>query len=505
MRNLLRHSLLAAATFVGLAAQAQQPYTWVVSGTVAGCYDGQIITLMVSQAPNGLPLISQTVALDAPDCTFYTEIAVPVNAVVLTATTQCGGASWTYMDSASFGAFPDTAYTVFNFTCGGSGSFDCNGVLNGPAMPGTPCTTPAGATGTWSADCDCDTGGNVIDCLGVPNGPNMPGTACTTFLGVAGTWSANCICIADSSNGGVDCLGIANGPNVPGAPCQNPATGVWGLWSADCTCDADSTGGAYDCLGQLNGPAQPGTPCWLLGANYIGVWDANCACVDSTNTGGFCAASFYAMQAYDIDSTNPNGVGTPIPYEIWVWNLSNGVDPMTYFWDFGDGSSSTNSYPTHAYSGNGPYLLCLTIADASGCTSTYCDSISIDPDGILNGLALDPEANGNEERANGFTINVQNPLTMGLTEAPAMADLRAWPNPAKEELYVALNARFDGAVTITIVDVNGREVAQESRSQGMGRNQHRIEIAGLAGGLYTARITDRTSGESLTVRFVKAR
>ena len=85
-----------------------------------------------------------------------------------------------------------------------------------------------------------------------------------------------------------------------------------------------------------------------------------------------------------------------------------------------------------------------------------------------------------------------------------MRNAKELPGDQRESLLRTLNARFEGAVTIALIDVNGREVAQENRSQNMGRNQHRIVLAGLAGGLYTARITDRSSGESLTVRFAKA-
>lgn len=240
----------------------------------------------------------------------------------------------------------------------------------------------------------------------------------------------------------------------------------------------------------------------MLGMNYIGIWDANCACADSTITGGGCDASFWAIQAMTADSSNPNGMGTPIPYEIWVWNLSSGTNPMTYFWDFGDGSSSSSAYPTHTYAAGGPYLLCLTIADASGCTSTYCDSISIDGSGILVGMATDPEADPNEERMNGFTINVQNPITLGTSDAAMFTDAALWPNPASEAINLALIARADGPMAISVIDASGREVLRTSRTLAAGRSQHSIGIDALPGGIYTLRATDR-SGNAINLRFAK--
>lgn len=45
---------------------------------------------------------------------------------------------------------------------------------------------------------------------------------------------------------------------------------------------------------------------------------------------------------------------------------------MTYAWDFGDSSTSTLVNPTHTYTTPGPWYVCLTITDSSGCSDTYC-------------------------------------------------------------------------------------------------------------------------------------
>ncbi|MEZ4756936.1 MAG: hypothetical protein R2817_08925 [Flavobacteriales bacterium] len=72
-------------------------------------------------------------------------------------------------------------------------TFDCEGVANGSALPGTPCNDGNASTGndTWNANCQCV--GQVIDCLGVAGGTALPGTSCND--GNANTinvWSANC-------------------------------------------------------------------------------------------------------------------------------------------------------------------------------------------------------------------------------------------------------------------------------------------------------------------------
>ena len=51
--------------------------------------------------------------------------------------------------------------------------------------------------------------------------------------------------------------------------------------------------------------------------------------------------------------------------------------PVSYAWDFGDGSTSSNAFPQHTYANYGTYNVCLTVSSAN-CTTIYCDSVLID-------------------------------------------------------------------------------------------------------------------------------
>ena len=57
-------------------------------------------------------------------------------------------------------------------------------------------------------------------------------------------------------------------------------------------------------------------------------------------------------------------------------DLSTG-DPDTWYWDFGDGFTSTESDPVHTYLTNGTYTVCLTVSNLAG-SDTYCDDVTID-------------------------------------------------------------------------------------------------------------------------------
>ncbi len=47
-------------------------------------------------------------------------------------------------------------------------------------------------------------------------------------------------------------------------------------------------------------------------------------------------------------------------------NVGGGVAPYSYQWDFGDGSTSTESHPLHAYRSDGTYTVVLTVTDDRG-------------------------------------------------------------------------------------------------------------------------------------------
>ncbi|MBL0044000.1 MAG: T9SS type A sorting domain-containing protein [Flavobacteriales bacterium] len=381
----------------------------------------------------------------------------------------------------------------FDCACTGidtSGTYDCLQILNGPNMPGTACVWN-NQPGLWSMGCICvPDSGNVFDCLGVVNGQNMPGTYCVNFFGDTGVWSLNCVCETNANT--FDCLGVLNGTALPGTVCvYTPDSGntfITGIWSGNCVCQGDTSNTQYDCLGVLNGPAQPGSACTVPGTTLEGIWSSNCVCEINNLP---CQADFWVLQAYGSDSL-------PIPYELWVWNLSSGGSGVfTYAWDFGDGTSSTEPYPTHTYSGNGPYLLCLTIADNSGCTSVHCDSISIDPNGIYSGIM-----GGEGDRTDGFTINVQNPSANSVNELAANNDIVAWPNPTAGELNIAMTNSLSGNVEVTITDLNGRVVLSEARRLINGKNQLRLSTENLGAGMYMVRIGN--GRENVSVRFVKA-
>lgn len=58
-----------------------------------------------------------------------------------------------------------------------------------------------------------------------------------------------------------------------------------------------------------------------------------------------------------------------------------GSDIVSYSWNFGDGTTSSDENPSHTYDESGSYLVCLTIVTADECVSTYCNEINVEAEG----------------------------------------------------------------------------------------------------------------------------
>jgi PKD repeat protein len=86
----------------------------------------------------------------------------------------------------------------------------------------------------------------------------------------------------------------------------------------------------------------------------------------------FAAAGNDAGQGYivvtnppvaDFFASNQNG---PSPFTVSFADTSRGYTPMTYHWDFGDGSTSERQNPTHIYTADGEYTISLTATNQYG-------------------------------------------------------------------------------------------------------------------------------------------
>lgn len=199
---------------------------------------------------------------------------------------------------------------------------------------------------------------------------------------------------------------------------------------------------------------------------------------------------------YYLDTLVVTGVVNPVPCaagfvmypdgnnNVTVVNSSIGNN-LTYFWDFGDGDTSTMQLPSHTYATAGPFYLCLTVNDGASCVDTYCDSIGI------NGVLFNKQT--------GFSINViAPPVVVGVDEQGALAtEVIIYPNPTKDEFVVELT-NFSPSTQINIISVEGKMVYTNSS---INTNKINVDAANWSRGIYIVKITDKQS--SKVVKLVK--
>ncbi len=85
--------------------------------------------------------------------------------------------------------------------------------------------------------------------------------------------------------------------------------------------------------------------------------------------------------AFSSDSTTLCNLADPVPFK----NLTIGPAPISYSWNFGDGTTSTSDNPAHQYAAKGTYTIQLTATTAQGCSSTvvrtaYINVANFNPD-----------------------------------------------------------------------------------------------------------------------------
>lgn len=83
----------------------------------------------------------------------------------------------------------------------------------------------------------------------------------------------------------------------------------------------------------------------------------------------------------------------------------------SWFWDFGDGATSTDQNPVHTYSESGFYMACLYISSSdSSCYSSFClpvEAGSVIPGGCDNYFWYYPDSTGGGFTFEGWGINIE--------------------------------------------------------------------------------------------------
>ena len=186
----------------------------------------------------------------------------------------------------------------------------------------------------------------------------------------------------------------------------------------------------------------------------------------------------------------PDSTGEEI---IWIIPTQNIFAATDVLWDFGDGTTSTDLFPSHQYDGDGPFTLCVTAtfttSDSSTCSIIYCVELS--------GQMVGGPGFG---AGSGFTINIINNIVLGVEEAELITDLSLWPNPTSDQLNIRYNNVSNEIQIIDILDITGKVVIQKQLGSAVGEVNNSISLNALPSGIYLLRLS--TSDFSKSKRFV---
>lgn len=186
-----------------------------------------------------------------------------------------------------------------------------------------------------------------------------------------------------------------------------------------------------------------------------------------------------------INCSNTNAyftMSTTATPHVWsVVNMAIGASPISYSWNWGDGSpNSTGATPTHTYSQPGFYNICLTITDANGCGSSYCTHDSL--------YRLNPDAT--------MISVIVTSSTLGMNNLSFLDGISIYPNPANDIITIE-NSSFMKDQLISVYDVRGQLLSQ----QPMLQPKTNIDISTFAKGLYYIKL--KTEKGIAVKKFVK--
>ena len=186
-------------------------------------------------------------------------------------------------------------------------------------------------------------------------------------------------------------------------------------------------------------------------------------------TGATIIASPTVTTNYTVVGTDANGctnsfstsvqiISSPIvsfymqkdTLSLYTWdvypNYSTNVISATWYW--GDGSSTSGLYPNHTFSSPGIYNICLTVFNACGDSSNFCQNDSI------YRLA-------NSTDNNMIQVNVMNNNATGITTFNKQSSTyKIYPNPAQNNFTI--ETTLSEKQNVQVYDVNGKLVLSQT-------------------------------------------
>jgi PKD repeat protein len=210
--------------------------------------------------------------------------------------------------------------------------------------------------------------------------------------------------------------------------------------------------------------------------------------VQLTITSGDCQSSMAMILFTDEDIWYPNEcmalflpIIIPETNQVFFLNLSS-ADAVTYAWDFGDGTTSSEPFAEYQYAEGGTYQVSLTITTANGCENTFEVTLNLDGEGFTGNPVF--------QLLNDVETTIIDETTV-----------KAYPNPVSDLLNVVISAPAADDYQVQLFGTDGRMYVQQMQSFNAGDQQLQLNTSQIAAGMYILRVQSTTG--TTTVKVIK--
>jgi len=270
------------------------------------------------------------------------------------------------------------------------------------------------------------------------------------------------------------------------------------------TCDFDPGTGVYNLtpLGNFDifvcKQTASGNLDWVKTAGGTDDDNGNNIALNPNRTGALYIAGYFSGTSCSFSPNNLTNVGgtdayiaklgtcsahftispDTIPHNWLGINNAEGVQPLSYSWNWGDGSpNSSGAAPTHTYAAAGYYNICLTITDATGCSSSYCDNSTYLQRGNNSSSAV--------------TINFTSNISVGINdEALNKRAIVVTPNPASDHLTIT-GLEYNDELNITNTLGQSQAFCCNTVGKNPTDNQLNIDITNWNAGIYFVNVSTK--------------
>jgi hypothetical protein len=201
----------------------------------------------------------------------------------------------------------------------------------------------------------------------------------------------------------------------------------------------------------------------LSGASYLWSTGQTTASITIQDSGWYAVEVTNAQGCSGSDSILVNIIQSPVAAFITTGNpslfvqfvnQSTGSPPLTYLWDFGDGTNSTLADPLHYYAASGAYTVTLTLTNVCGSDMAFSSANA----------------------------------TVGLEDWEPEPGLFLFPNPNDGHFRIRGEGLPTGEKEVRITDGLGRQLLARSVPHQSPELDMEIHIPGLSAGIYFVEI-----------------